>query len=488
MSAVGSDLAYLTVAELAARISRREVTSSEVVAAMLQRIDVYNPRLNCYGVVAADRAIGHAAALDRMLDAGVRLGPLHGVPIAVKDCIDTAGLPTTAGSRILEGRIPPEDATAVRRLVAAGAVIIGKANLYEWAYGGPSTMWGEVANPWRTEYTTGASSNGSAVVVAAGLASAALGSDMGGSVRIPAAMSGVFGLKPTLGRVSRRGVIPASSTMDHVGPLTHTAADAAILLRAMAGPDPADPHTWGRRQGPGDELDPDQVPVRHLRLGVPRVQDGEFRSPEVDAAVGRAVDVLVEAGCNVVEVDLPSYEDARTLMWAISAAENAETQRENLKDHPQGYDKNVWKLLTVGEFLPATEYVHCQRVRQNLIHQMSAVFRAVDALLMPILPLAPWPGGRSEVDVGGTTEDKMSVMTRYSPLFNLTGHPAATVPFGFTDDDLPVCVQLVAPLFEEATLFRLAAELEHANPHRDRRPPLDEPAPDLNNRTRSDIS
>lgn len=464
-----TELAFLTAAALSERIHRRDVKPSEVVGATLGRIAEVGPMLNCYGHVASERALAHAEGLDRLIAAGIDLGPLHGIPIAVKDCIDTAGMPTTAGSSILAGRRPTQDATAVQRLVRSGAVIIGKANLYEWAYGGPSTMWGEVANPWRLGHTAGASSNGSAALVAAGLAAGALGSDMGGSIRIPAAMCGVFGLKPTTGLVSRRGVIPPSSTLDHVGPMTRSAADAALLLDAMAGHDPLDPHTWGRR--PPQRPDT-AAPVAHMRVGIPRPQEAEVVSPPVAAALEQAQRVLNDAGCHLVEVDLPSYEDARTLFWAISAAENAETQRANLHAHPDAYDINVWELLTVGEFVPATEYVHAQRVRQLFSDRLSTVFSQVDALLMPVLPLAPWPNDQTVFELDGRVEHKMAVMTRYSPLFNLTGHPAASVPFGFTGDGLPLSVQLAAPLAAEQTIFRLAVELERANPERDRRPDL----------------
>lgn len=463
-----------TLAEAAGAIRAGDTTPTDLVSGVLDRIRAEDQALHCYGTVVEDRARRHAEALDRLLEAGVYLGPLHGIPIAVKDNIDTNGIPTTSGAVLDKDRVPARDATVVRRLYAAGAVVVGKANMYEWAYGSPSTLWGEVANPWCHDLSSGASSNGSAAAVAAGLALGALGTDLGGSIRIPAAMCGIFGLKPTTGRVSRVGVVPSASTLDHVGPMTRTATDAALLLGAIAGPDVRDARTLA---GPpvADYATEAAAPVEGLRVGVLRPQERFSLDAMSQRAFEEAQRTFRDLGCSVVEVDLPDLEDARTLMWVISAVEGAEFHREKLLSDGDSYNPEVRALLSTGAFVTAPDYARCQRVRQLLMNQMDAVFRRVDAVLTPVLPTPPWVASAREVAVGGAVEDKMSAMTQYSPLFNLTGHPAAAFLAGFTPDGLPLSVQLAAPMYAETTILQLAAAFEQATLLTTRRPSASAP-------------
>lgn len=459
-----------TVVEAARAIRRGETTPTQLVSAVLDRIRCDDHALHSYGTVVEDRARRHAEALDTLLAAGIYLGPLHGIPVAVKDNIDTEGIPTTSGAVLDKDRVPVRDATVIQRLHAAGAVVVGKANMYEWAYGAPSTLWGEVSNPWNHELSSGASSNGSAAAVAAGLALAALGTDLGGSIRIPAAMCGIFGLKPTTGRVSRAGVVPSASTLDHVGPMTRTATDAALLLAAIAGPDVRDARTLG---GPpvADYAAEAEAPVQGLRVGVLRPQERFTLDAETQRAFDEAQRTFRDLGCSVVDVELPDLEDARTLMWVISAVEGAEFHHENLLSDGGSYNPDVRVLLSTGAFITAPDYARCQRVRQLLMDQMATAFRRVDAVLTPVLPMPPWSASAREVTVGGVVEDKMSAMTHYSPLFNLTGHPAAATLAGFTPDGLPLSVQLAAPMYAESTILRLAGAFEQATGLTVRRPP-----------------
>jgi aspartyl-tRNA(Asn)/glutamyl-tRNA(Gln) amidotransferase subunit A len=460
-----------SIGDASLALRSREVTSRELTEIVLDRIARIDKHLNSYGFVSADRAVAEATALDQMLSAGVDLGPLHGIPMAVKDCIDTSSMPTTAGSVIEAGRVPQSDATVVRLLRNAGAVVIGKTNLYEFAYGGPSTLWGEVGNPWNLEMTAGASSNGSAAAVAAQLAYGALGTDMGGSIRIPAAVCGVFGLKPTFGRVSRFGVTPRGCTLDHVGPLTRTAEDAARVLHVIAGVDRHDGSTSSstgvqRFYGAGR-------PVDGLRIGVPRRQSAEVLTEEVEDALNDAMEIFRALGCSIVECALPNLEHARTLMWLISAAELASFHHEHLRDKRDLLHADVRSLLGFGQFIPATDYVHCQRVRALFARNMSDIFSSIDAILMPMLPIPPWPSSQTTFEIGDRTEDKMTLITRYSPLFNLTGHPAASLLAGFTADDRPLSVQIAAPLNAESTIFALASRFEQETGHFRRLPPID---------------
>jgi aspartyl-tRNA(Asn)/glutamyl-tRNA(Gln) amidotransferase subunit A len=464
-------LTSLTCSEASKLIHSREIKCTELTEALLEAAEVWNPLLKCYGLVTSDRAMDHAAALDELLGAGIDLSPIHGIPVAVKDCIDTAGIPTTMGSQIEKDRVPSEDAWLVKSLYRSGAVVLGKANLYEWCYGGPSTLWGEVFNPWGLNYTSGASSNGSAAAVAAGIAMGAVGSDNGGSIRLPSGLCGVFGMKPTFGRISHSGVFPPGSSLDHVGPITRDVEGSAMMLQAMAGHDRNDPNTWSAPP-PDDYCSYVGRSIKGLRVGIPRHQEGEVLEQDIELAIQEAVAILRNAGCQIVEIELPSLLDARTMMWAISGAEAAEAHKSNLRTKGELYHPNVRKLLAIGEFVPATDYVHSFRVRQVLMNKLAELFDSIEAIVMPCLPLGPWPSGQNQFHLGGIVEDDMNVLSRYCPLFNLTGHPAASALAGFNSSGLPLALQLVAPMYKESTIIRIAYVLEQANQHVKRRPQL----------------
>ncbi|HTW27000.1 MAG TPA: amidase [Acetobacteraceae bacterium] len=454
------DLAFASLTEMSDRLQRRELTSAALTRLMLDRIGRLNPVLNCYITVLADAAMEQAERLDRLTEAGVRLGPLHGIPVAIKDNMATQGIRTTAASRILADWVPDQDATVVHRLKQAGAVILGKTNLYEFAFGGVHPDYGETRNPWNTERTCSASSSGPACAVAAGLAYASLGTDTGGSVRLPAAACGIVGLKPTYGVVSRAGVVPAGYSLDHVGPFARTVRDTALVQNAIAGADERDPA--GSRKPVADATAALGRALRGIVAGVPRVQESELIDPQMRAACDAAIAVLQQQGVQLVEVELPDHLLSRTIMWAIAASELAESHREWLRTRPQDYSPTVLGLIRQGAFLPAVEYVHAHRVRQKIIATYRATMREVDVVLMPVVPFPAWPIGAEEVTVANVKENLMGSLTRYCPPFNITGQPALSVPAGFDTDGLPLALQIVGRWHEEATVFRVAHAYEQA--------------------------
>jgi aspartyl-tRNA(Asn)/glutamyl-tRNA(Gln) amidotransferase subunit A len=462
------ELCYLTVERAGELLRSEQITSVDLVQAFIDRHAVLGEWINCYGLFLPERALRQARALDELRASGVDLGPLHGIPFAVKDNIDTAGVATTNGSPVFATRVPAQESSVIGRLHRAGAIVLGKANLYEWAYGSPSALFGDVANPWDLSCTAGASSNGSAAAVVAGLATAALGTDLGGSIRIPAAMCGIYGLKPTYGLVSRAGVLPHAQTLDHVGPMTRTAKDAQLVLAAIAGPDDADPVSLfeaPRPSAPGTDL-------RGTRVGVARIQAGHEVSQEVAEALRAAARTLEELGCVVTEIDLPSLDDARTAMWTISAVDGAEFHLHLLREAHERYSDKARRLLLGGTLVNALEYTRCQRVRKVLADEVGDLFESVDVLLTPVLRSPPWSAAAETVDFGSGPEDNMSAMTHYSPLFNLTGHPAATFLGGFADDGKPIGLQLAAPLYGERSITAVVSAFERATGLTERRPAI----------------
>ncbi len=466
----GDDLCMRPLTEVAELVRKRELLPVELTDVVVERIQRIGPQLNCYLTVLTDQARHRARALQDLLLRGTYLGPLHGIPLSLKDNVATVGIRTTAGSPILSDWIPEASATVAERLTAAGAVVVAKANLYEFAYGAPHPAYGPTRNPWNPGRTCGGSSSGSAAAVAGGLCYGSLGSDTGGSVRIPAAFCGIVGLKPTYGRVSRAGVIPVSYNLDHIGPMTRTVRDAAILLRAIAGADPADP-TTADRPVPDYAADLDGG-VRGLRVGVARAQPSERIDTEVRAIVDKACGAIERDGVALTEVSLPDLVEARTVMWTISAAEAAEYHRPYLRARASDYHPVVRSLLETGEFIPAADYVRAQRIRQRMIQDLRSAMAAVDALVLPALPVPAYPIGQRTMTVDGQEEDVLAIITRYTSLFNVTGHPAIVLPCGFTSEGLPVGLQIVGHPFREATLLRVAHAYEQAVGLHLRRPPL----------------
>jgi aspartyl-tRNA(Asn)/glutamyl-tRNA(Gln) amidotransferase subunit A len=467
-----NELPWFSLVELARAIAARQVSPVEVARTFLARIDQLDGRFHCYLEVLGEAALAAARTAEQAVMAGKPLGLLHGVPVAVKDLFAVQGTPTTAGSRFLT-EPATQDCTVVARLRAAGAILLGKLNLHEFAYGpeGINGHHGTPWNPWdaQTQRMPGGSSSGSGVAVAVGMTPMGLGSDTGGSIRIPAACCGTVGLKPTYGRVSRAGVLPLSWSLDHVGPLTRRVADAAVVLAAIAGHDPADP-ACSRLPVP-DYVAALRGPVHGLRIGL--CQDLVHQADaEVQAALETAVRVFQELGCTVQEVKLPLARYSLAASNAITGPEAMAYHRRFLRRHAGDYAPDVRRRIFVGGFVRGADYVQGQRARQLIRQEVDDTLQRVDSLLVPTLPIPAPPVTATEVQLGERTETVRVALTMFTRPFNLSGHPVVCVPCGFSHTGLPLSLQLVGRAFEEGLLLRLAQAYENATPWHQRRPPM----------------
>ena len=463
-------LQYLTLEEASRQLRAGEVSSEQLAVACLEQAARLDPVLNTTITPLAETALAEARELDRELAAGRWRGPLHGVPVGVKDLIDVAGLPTTCGSNLLRDRVAETDAYVVQRLRAAGAVLITKQNLHEFAYGvtsdTPAT--GSVRNPWDIGRSPGGSSGGSAAAVAAGLCYASIGTDTGGSIRIPASLCGVVGLKPTYGRVSRRGVYPLAWSLDHIGPLARTARDASLVLEAIAGHDRGDV-TSARRRVPA-YLRALSGDVRGVKIGLPREWFWDTGDPEVIRLVREAIGALAEAGAVRETVSVPALELARSAQALILSSEATSVHRQHLRTAAPSISPGVRMRLAQGLFVTASEYVLAQRARTYLRQQLLETLQSVDVLVTPACPITAPLVGEVELTVGGRREPTVSWLTRCSMPFNLAGLPAVSVPCGFTQAGLPVGLQIVGRPFDESTVLRVADAYERAHPWVESRP------------------
>ena len=446
----------LAIAELAPRVQRGEVSPVEVVRECLGRIEKRNSELNAFITVLADSAMAEARAAEEEIRRGLWRGPLHGIPVAIKDLIDTAAVRTTAGSAVFKDRVPGEDAEVVGRLRRAGAVIVGKNNLHEFAYGGSSLVsyFGEVRNPWDVARVAGGSSGGSAAAVVAGLACAAIGTDTAGSVREPAAACGCVGLKPTYGRVSSQGVIALSPSLDHVGPLTLSAADAAIVLQAIAGYDAGD---LGSVDVPvGDYVSALKEDVKSLRVGVPRAFFFDDVDGEVAAAVEEALLVLGPLVASVKDVRLDVPTD-RTLQ----AAESWACHAENVAKSPELYQAETLRRIRTGENISAAEYIRCRRELEEARRSIGRVFADVDVLVTPAVPIAAPAIAELRANPEALRPVELQLLRNTRP-FNVWGLPAISVPCGITKDGLPVGLQIAGAVWREDLVLRVAGAYERA--------------------------
>jgi aspartyl-tRNA(Asn)/glutamyl-tRNA(Gln) amidotransferase subunit A len=439
----------LSLDTLASRYRDRSLSPVEVVDSLLDRIERWRSPLNCFVEVDGDRAREAAVrARESLAKGGDGLPPLLGVPIAVKDNIDVLGWRTTGGSTVLDAAPRSASAPVVAGLQERGAIVIGKTNLYELAFGDVNPRFGEVRNPWDLRRNCSASSSGSACAVAARLAAGALGTDTGGSVRLPAAACGVVGVKPTRGLMSLRGVVTVSSTLDVVGPIARTVLDAAVLLEAMC-------------RGEGFRVARDELVrgAQGLVIGVPRRQATEVLDPEVAAELERCCGLLERDGARLVAVDLPDYLVSREVMWTVSGAEMAEHWgREVLAG--AGVSDGVRRIVAEATLIRAVDYLRAQRVRGAVTAAYEQLFREVDAVIMPVAPSPASSLADGVVDVGDLGESYMASLTRYCPVANVGGFPAVSVPTGRSAGGLPLSVQLVAGHHREGVALRAAATLE----------------------------
>ncbi len=457
--------------KLSALLRDRKLSPVELAQAMLARIEKLNPVLNAYLTVLPEVALEQAREAERAIGAGQYRGPLHGIPVSVKDLFYTRGVRTTAGSKIFADFVPDHDATVVERLRGAGAVLLGKNALHELAYGitNNNPHYGPTRNPWRVTQIPGGSSGGSAVAVAASLCTASLGSDTGGSIRIPASYCGVVGLKPTFGRVSRWGVIPLAWSLDHVGPLARTVWDTAAVLQAIAGPDARD-EQCSTTPAPDfcRELDHG---IEKFVIGVPSDYFLDHLGLDVEQAFKSAGKKLEELGARVEAVRLPAFDQATALTLVIQLAEATALHQKHLRDRRNDIGEDVRALLDQGQCILATDYLNAQRARRRFIAEMQAVFRNVAVLIAPTTPVTAAGIGETTVRVNSGVENVRMASTRLVRAFNFAGLPVLSVPCGFDRHGLPVGMQIIGKPFDEATVLRVGHAYESACEWRHRRPP-----------------
>jgi len=463
-SASVSDLALLPLHAASALLHARKVSSAELVRACLERIDRYDKTLGTFITLTADAATEEATRADARLAAGEDSGPLHGIPIALKDLFDTAGVRTTAGSRILADRVPAEDAAAVARLRAAGCVLLGKLNLHEWAFGvtNQNPHFGPTVNPYDATRIPGGSSGGSAAALAAGFCYLAPGTDTGGSIRIPAALCGVAGLKPTYGRVSVRGVIPLAWTLDHAGPLARTTTDLALALNAMAGHDALDPLSVDT---PTEDYTRDlEKGARGLRALVPANHFFDDVDREVERAVREAIATLRSLGATIEERPLPMVDRLDFAQSMIIRADAAAYHSEDVRVRSADIGVDVLERLRNGERVTGVQYAQARHERDLLRYAWTALLGEYDVILTPTTRVpAPPRSGEDAVAMAAR-------LTANTSPFNLTGLPTVSVPCGFTSAGLPIGLQLAAGPWREALLLRAARAYERATKWHERLP------------------
>jgi aspartyl-tRNA(Asn)/glutamyl-tRNA(Gln) amidotransferase subunit A len=455
-----------TILELGELLRRKSLSPVELVDEHLERAEKLNPKLNAFITVMADEARAQARQAEQEIRDGDWRGPLHGVPIGLKDIIDTAGTKTTAASGLYKDRIPSEDAEVVTRLKKAGAVILGKQNLHEFAYGGSNLIsyYGETHNPWNLDHITGGSSGGSAAAVAAGISYGAIGTDTAGSIREPASPCGVVGLKPTYGRVSAHGVIPLATSFDHVGPIARRVSDAAVILQAIAGYDPKDKVSVDT---PVDDyvaalekkLDP-------LVIGVPRKFFFEDLDPEVASSTKHALDVLASFSKEVrdLEFEVPTQ---RTLQGAESYAYHA----ENIKRSPELYQPETLRRIKNGATVEPAEVERRLKLLAKFRAEIGKVFEEVDVLVTPTVPIPPPTIAELKQNPDKLRERELILLRNTRP-FNVWGLPAISIPCGFTESGLPIGLQIAGPHWQEARVLQLAQAYEKATAWHKRRPTL----------------
>ena len=442
----------MTIAEFGRRLRAGEISAEQYTEVCLSRVAQDNPRFNAFILVTATEALAQAREADREIAAGRDRGPLHGVPISIKDLLDVRATPTTAGSRVREGHVAARDAAAIAHLREAGVVFIGKTNLHEFAFGttNEDSAFGAARNPHDPSRSPGGSSGGSAISVATGMALASVGTDTGGSVRIPAAACGIVGFKPERGDVSTLGVVPLSRTFDHVGPLARSVADAWLVYGALA--------------GRGVTKPPPPRPFDGLRFAVPRPYFCDLLDDDVRARFEEAVTALRAAGARIEDVEIRHASDAPAIYLHISLADAAAYHAATLETMPERYTPNVRQRLEMGRYVLGEDYARALAGRERLGREVDAALAAHDALLLPTLPIPAPPLGAATVEIGGAPELVRSLMLRLTSPFNITGHPAIALPCGRTSAGLPCSVQLVGAHGQTDALVRAALAVERGLP------------------------
>jgi len=460
------DLAWLTLTEAARLVRGKKLSPVELTRSCLERIERLNPKLNAFITVTAEPALAQARAAEAEIQRGQWRGPLHGIPIALKDLFDTAGVRTTAASQVFQERVPEQDGEIVRRLKDSGAVLLGKLNMHEFAYGGSTVIsyFGPVRNPWSLEHMAGGSSSGSAVAMAAGLCYGSVGSDTGGSIRQPSAYCGTVGIKPTYGRVSTRGVVPLSWLYDHVGPMTRSVADAAAMLQVLAGYDAEDTTSV-------DAPVPDYTVAlggkKPLRVGVPRTYFYEGLHPEIEAALKAALSVIEKLAPGLREVELPASNDT-TILRTESYAYHA----ENVKKSPALYQPETLKRIVSAQDVPTPVYIQARRQVDQFRRGVQKVFKNVDLLVTPTTPVPPFTIAELLADMDNLRTKEILSLRNTRP-FNILGLPTISVPCGFTGSGLPIGMQITGAPWAEANVLQLAHAYEQQTEWHRKHPKLE---------------
>src|SRR5579864_8026242 len=460
------DLTKLSIREAADLIRKKKVSPVDLTKACLAMIDRLNPALNAFITITSESALEQAGVAESEVMRGNWRGPLHGIPIALKDLFDTAGVRTTAASGVFKDRIPTQDGEIVRRLKSAGAVLLGKLNMHEFAYGGSTVIsyYGPVHNPWSFDHEAGGSSSGSAVAMAAGLCYGSVGSDTGGSIRQPSAYCGTVGFKPTYGRASTRGVIPLSWLYDHVGPMTRTVADAAAMLQVLAGYDPEDANS-------ADAPVPDYTAALNqtgrLRVGVPRAYFYEALHPDIESAMNAALKEIGKLAASVRDIEMPASNDT-TILRAEAYAYHA----EYVKKSPELYQPETLKRIHAGEDVTTATYIQARRQVDQFRHNIRKVFESVDLLITPTTPVPPFTISELLADMDKLRTKEILTLRNTRP-FNILGLPTISVPCGFTKSGLPIGLQISGAPWAEGNVLRLAHAYEQQTEWHKKRPKID---------------
>jgi aspartyl-tRNA(Asn)/glutamyl-tRNA(Gln) amidotransferase subunit A len=466
----GGALTDMSLHEASELVRRKKVSPVELTNACLTRIEQLNPKLNAFITTTAESALVEARTAETDIQHGRWRGPLHGIPIALKDLFDTAGVRTTAGSAVFGDRVPGVDAEAVRRLKGAGAVLLGKTNMHEFAYGATSlvTHFGEVRNPWKPDHIAGGSSGGSAAAVAAALCYGALGSDTGGSIRQPSAYCALVGFKPTYGLVSTRGAIPLSWSLDHVGPMTRTVADAAFMLQAIAGYDASE--TTSSQMNVPDFTAVLQMPLARLRLGIARDVFFDALDPEIEAAVVKALAVLEKLTGPLRDVSIPATTTEQ-LRGTVRAVEAYTYHADLVAKFAGRYQPETLTRIRGGSGIAASAYVQALRALSEARRTQAPAFQAVDCVVMPTTPIPPPAIAEFHTDVESAIEKATRTIRNTAPL-NFFGWPTISIPCGFTQSGLPIGLQISGPAGADATVLRIAHAYEQATNWQSRRPTI----------------
>lgn len=461
-----AELGFLSIAEAGEKLAAKQLSPVELTEALLRRVEALDGRLNAFLLVDGDRALDSAKQAESAIQAGRRLGPLHGVPFGLKDIVDTAGLRTTCHSKILEDNVPTRDATVAQKLKAAGGILLGKLATHEFAFGGPAfdLPWPPARNPWNTGRHPGGSSSGSGAAVASGMLPMAIGTDTGGSVRNPSSCCGIVGMKATYGRVSRAGVFPLSYSLDHIGPMTRTVKDNALMLQAIAGPDVRDPAS--APAAPADYVGGIDRGLKGMKIGyLSHFHEKDLPAhPEMAAALDAAVDVMRAEGADVSTVSFAPLADLAACNRVILVSEAYAIHRNWLAERPADYAKATRDRIMPGAFISAADYLDALRQRARYRAEFKRLMADFDVLVCA-----------SSMDPACAIDDEAEVERTYGRQartpFNLLGAPALATPTGFSSEGMPLSMQIVGRPFDEATVYQAAFAYERATEWTSRRPP-----------------